>query len=137
MGLNYIAPVRPDARVGDMRKAIVFSGMMAMLGLASANAYAQDDYYGGGDNGYVVRCESIDSRTRECPADTRDGIRLARQLSKKRCIEGRNWGYHRRVIWVAGGCRADFEVGSRSGWRQSWLGRQWLGWQPYRALRIQ
>jgi Protein of unknown function (DUF3011) len=77
----------------------------------------------GNNNGYspqLLRCESIDSNTRYCDADTRDGVRLARQLSKTRCIEGRNWGYDDRGIWVDGGCRAEFEVGySRQyGWQQ-------------------
>jgi hypothetical protein len=57
-----------------------------------------------------VRCESKDGRAQQCPAVTRGGVRLVRQLSRTACIEGRNWGYDARAIWVEGGCRADFEV---------------------------
>lgn len=60
----------------------------------------------------VVRCESEDGRTRHCPADVRGGVRLSRQLSRTDCVQGRNWGYDAGGIWVGGGCRADFIVGS-------------------------
>lgn len=58
-----------------------------------------------------VRCESKDGRVQHCPAATRSGVRLLRQLSRTACIEGSNWGYDRRGVWVEGGCRADFETG--------------------------
>ena len=68
----------------------------------------------GGDygNGYgqTVRCESTDGRPRQCSADVRRGVRLSRQLSDTRCVEGQNWGWDRRGIWVTRGCRAEFEV---------------------------
>jgi hypothetical protein len=69
------------------------------------------DRPGYGD-GYAqtVRCESIDGRSRECGADVRRGVRLSRQLSDTRCVEGQNWGWDRRGIWVTRGCRAEFEV---------------------------
>jgi hypothetical protein len=69
------------------------------------------DRPGYGD-GYAqtVRCESIDGRSRECSADVRRGVRLSRQLSDTRCVEGQNWGWDRRGIWVTRGCRAEFEV---------------------------
>lgn len=59
----------------------------------------------------VTRCESVDGAPRHCPADTRGGVRIARQLSRSACIEGSTWGYDDRGIWVDGGCRADFETG--------------------------
>ena len=119
-----------------MRKTIV-AGVVAVLGLASGAAVAQGSYYDGG-NGDVVRCESVDSRTRECPADTRNGVHLVRQLSSERCIEGRNWGVGNRFIWVAGGCRADFEVGRRSaGDNSGWGGSDWNGGNGNRTLRCE
>ena len=66
---------------------------------------------GGWDGNRTVRCESNDRRTQECAADARRGVRLVRQLSDTQCIEGRNWGYHPDRVWVAGGCRAEFEIG--------------------------
>jgi|JI81BgreenRNA_FD_contig_41_819213_length_1084_multi_9_in_0_out_0_2 hypothetical protein len=57
------------------------------------------------------RCESNDGRTNQCRVDTRGGVVLVRQLSRGACIEGRTWGWDRRGVWVAEGCRAEFEVG--------------------------
>ena len=58
-----------------------------------------------------LRCESKDGRARHCPADTRGGVRVVRQLSRTACVEGRTWGRDREGVWVEGGCRADFEIG--------------------------
>ncbi len=71
--------------------------------------------YGYGSNG-TVRCESNDNRTRRCNVDTRGGVRLTRQLSDTRCIQGRNWGYDRSGIWVSQGCRAEFTIGHGGGY---------------------
>lgn len=65
--------------------------------------------YGAGQD--TVRCDSNDNRYRECAADTRGGVRLSRQISKSSCIEGRDWGYDRRGVWVNNGCRAEFSLG--------------------------
>ncbi len=61
-----------------------------------------------GIGGRIFRCESQDGRYQECEANTRSGVQLIRQLSNAPCIEGRSWGYGRRGIWVAQGCRAEF-----------------------------
>jgi hypothetical protein len=74
--------------------------------------YGDGGYYGGG----TVRCESNDGRTRRCNVDTRGGVRLSRQLSDTRCVQGRNWGYDSNGIWVSGGCRAEFVVGAGGGY---------------------
>lgn len=80
----------------------------------SASAQAQSGYqYQGNDAGQLVRCESIDGRTRECAIDARGGVGLVRQLSKAACIEGRSWGYGRDHIWVSQGCRAEFTASPR------------------------
>jgi hypothetical protein len=65
----------------------------------------------------IVSCNSDGYRERYCPADTRGGVRLVRQVSNNKgpCIEGRSWGYDRRGIWVTNGCRAEFEVGGAYG----------------------
>ncbi|HLT43066.1 MAG TPA: DUF3011 domain-containing protein [Luteimonas sp.] len=64
----------------------------------------------------VVRCESRDGRMRRCPIDGRDGVRLVRQLSGVRCVQGRNWGWNLGSVWVSQGCRADFTTGRGAGW---------------------
>jgi hypothetical protein len=63
----------------------------------------------------VFRCESNNNRTRYCNVDTRYGVRLLTQHSRSACIEGRTWGWDPRGIWVANGCRAQFQVGQRRG----------------------
>lgn len=101
-----------------MRTSIIVIGL-ALSGAAAPAAahYVGDGYRGGYDGGYdgdyrggeIVRCESNDGRTRECP--TSGGrVVVERQLSRGACIEGVNWGYGRTGIWVSQGCRADFRV---------------------------
>jgi hypothetical protein len=60
--------------------------------------------------GRVIRCESRDSRTVYCNADSRSGVRLVRQLSSSPCVEGRSWGIAREGVWVSRGCRAEFRI---------------------------
>lgn len=56
---------------------------------------------------WIVRCES-DGGYNRCRADTRDGVRLYRQLSRSDCRYNGTWGYDRRGVWVDNGCRAEF-----------------------------
>lgn len=69
------------------------------------------------DRAITVRCESGDYKYRLCSVDTGRGsaVRIQRQLSKTRCVEGRNWGWNRAGIWVDQGCAAEFVVDRR--WR--------------------
>jgi hypothetical protein len=73
---------------------------------------------GAKSTGYAfIRCESPGGRYSECPADTRQGVQLVRDLSG-RCQMGNSWGYGRNAIWVDRGCAAEFEIGRRgdAGW---------------------
>jgi hypothetical protein len=81
-------------------------------GLASAQVYSAypSTTYGYAPN--VVRCESINSRTNFCRADTRGGVQVYRQLSRQDCIRGRNWRATTDGIIVDDGCRADFAIAS-------------------------
>jgi hypothetical protein len=84
-------------------------------------------HHGGGDGGWHpgagwdqairVRCASNDFRYNMCQVDTGRGsdVKVARQISKTRCIEGRTWGWNRAGIWVNEGCEAEFVVNRR--WR--------------------
>ena len=90
-------------------RALIATAVAALAASAAAPAAAQ--YYGGnyGYSGDIIRCESNDGRSRECP--TNGGrVVLERQHSRSACIEGRTWGYGRNGIWVSDGCRADFRV---------------------------
>jgi hypothetical protein len=62
----------------------------------------------------TVTCESNDGNERFCPANTRNGVVLAAQLSRAACRQGQTWGYDARGIWTSNGCRARFTVGTNS-----------------------
>jgi hypothetical protein len=55
-----------------------------------------------------VTCESVKGARKECPMNTSGEVRMVRQLSKTRCVEGQNWGLFKHSVWVDGGCRATF-----------------------------
>lgn len=101
-----------------------FSMMAFGFFLLSAGAQAQSQYRSSDYRQQLLRCESTDHNTKYCDVDTRDGVRIARQLSKTQCLEGQNWGYDDRGIWVGGGCRAEFEIGygRQYGWEQGGRG---------------
>ena len=62
----------------------------------------------------TIRCESKDGSYRSCSVDTRNGVRLSRQLSSQGCWQNDTWGYDRNRIWVDRGCRAEFQIGAAS-----------------------
>lgn len=86
-----------------------------LLLAALAVASCASDLFAG-----TVTCSSVENKRAFCKADTRRGVVLVEQLSRAGCWEGDTWGYDRRGIWVANGCRAQFKVG-RSGhdWQNS------------------
>jgi hypothetical protein len=59
----------------------------------------------------TITCESDRDGRHFCPADTRHGVELRRQLSRRECVLDRTWGYNDRGIWVSNGCRAEFRLG--------------------------
>lgn len=71
----------------------------------------------GWDTDISFVCESRDFRYNMCQVDIGRGgaVRIVRQISGTRCIEGRTWGYNRAGVWVDGGCAAQFVVERR--WR--------------------
>ncbi len=58
-----------------------------------------------------IVCESENGGRKVCPANTRNGIRIARQLSAKPCNPEVSWGYDKSHVWVDDGCRAEFVLG--------------------------
>lgn len=59
----------------------------------------------------VVTCSSDGGAHHYCSANTGGGVTLVHQLSKAGCWQNDTWGYDRRGIWVANGCRAEFRTG--------------------------
>jgi Protein of unknown function (DUF3011) len=66
----------------------------------------------------TVSCSSDDGGRHFCEADTRRGVRLARQISGSPCTQGQTWDYDERGIWVDRGCRAEFALRIRH--RHDW-----------------
>jgi hypothetical protein len=110
------------------RRSFVMSTQIRLIAaavatLAAGQAVAQYNpdygYNNGYNNGYhggysrTVRCESYNGQRNFCRVDNRGDVRIRRQLSSRPCIEGRNWDYNTRGIWVSNGCRADFAVRGR------------------------
>jgi len=97
---------------------------MAATALAVAfgatHAHAQRDRFD------RIRCESSGGRDQFCRASIGGDVRVVRQLSNTRCVEGRNWRWDRNGITVRDGCRAEFEFrrdssgGSWGGGGGSW-----------------
>lgn len=71
----------------------------------------------------ILRCESKNGRWKHCAADTEGGVEFVRQLSRNSCLRNQTWGTDRRGVWVSGGCRAEFNIGSIDG-RQGHGGMQ-------------
>ena len=93
-----------------MRSSVWAIGVLMATALVPAAALAQyDDEMPRGDA--VIRCESQDGRTQQCPIDVRRGARMLRQLSRSGCEEGESWGVYRGGVWVSRGCRGEFLVG--------------------------
>jgi hypothetical protein len=63
--------------------------------------------------GQRVTCASAGNARTECPADTRYGVKLIRQLSTVRCIQNTTWGTSEGTLWVDRGCRGEFEIGDQ------------------------
>lgn len=92
---------------GQRQQAVVREGETLNLPEGS-----QASYYPGGTATQTVVCESSNGQRQYCPADTRGGVQLMRQISGSACRQGSTWGYDNRGIWVDNGCRAEFSVAS-------------------------
>ncbi|MGE3729429.1 MAG: DUF3011 domain-containing protein [Lysobacterales bacterium] len=92
-----------------MRRTLSLIAALAAAALAAPMAQAQPQAKQ--TTFALIRCESPGDRYSECRADTQAGVRLIRELSRNRCVEGRSFGYNQRGIWVSGGCAAEFQIG--------------------------
>lgn len=62
--------------------------------------------------GQTVACSSADGNRTYCEADTRNGVRLVKQLSEAECKQNESWGYDDKGIWVDHGCSGEFALTS-------------------------
>ncbi len=94
-----------------MQRTFLFTVALAVAVLAVAPVRAQAQPQAKQTTFALIRCESLGDRYSECRADTQAGVRLLRELSRNRCVEGRSFGYNQRGIWVSDGCSAEFQIG--------------------------
>jgi hypothetical protein len=66
-------------------------------------------------SGQIVRCESYNGRYQQCRKPNKQWMTLSRQISNQSCVEGRTWGQDKDMIWVNGGCRAEFASRANAG----------------------
>ncbi len=102
------------------RHLVWLASALATFSMGMASAHLPESGYGN-NSGYgqqrSLRCESTGSRRAFCPANTMGRVRIMRQLSNRACIQGRNWTYNSRGVYVSQGCRAIFAVGRSNGYR--------------------
>jgi hypothetical protein len=60
-----------------------------------------------------VTCQSQKDREQFCPAPIQGDVRVIRNISDTRCVQGRNWNYTSEGVRVWEGCRAEFEYKAR------------------------
>jgi Protein of unknown function VcgC/VcgE (DUF2780)/Protein of unknown function (DUF3011) len=86
-----------------MEKKILSLGVTALLVafVATSASLAQPQ---------TIVCSSDDMNRHSCPADTRGGVQLSRQISGSPCTQNSTWGFDKNSIWVDKGCRAEFQL---------------------------
>jgi DUF3011 family protein len=84
--------------------------LACLLSLGCAAASAQES--GAQPAAEPIACASRPGEHRHCPADTTDGIVLARSTGSAECVRGSTWGFDDTSVWVAEGCSGEFSAGS-------------------------
>ena len=97
----------------------VARGLVLTYGLLwlAAPALAQDEIGAGEVQALApvsVACSSKPAERQHCPANTSNGVVLARSSGESPCLLGKTWGYDDTGVWVADGCSAVFIVGQPS-----------------------
>ena len=57
-----------------------------------------------------ITCKSNNYHYNSCKLDGPGHVRLIKQLSNRKCKQGKTWDYDRHNIWVDDGCAAKFAV---------------------------
>lgn len=110
--------VQPESREGSVAYVRWRAGGATGLCAVHANGRVlsfNTDTGGGGGGDYQptitrVVCESQRTERKECPVPARSRIRLLRQISQSPCRVNDTYGQSPEYVWVAEGCRAEFEV---------------------------
>lgn len=104
----------PGDRFGWHQKPVITYGgksnQMRALSFITVVAFLSVPLFGQGPDVHPVTCSSNGAARQVCPAPTRNGVLLRRDLSNGACRQGDTWGYDRHGIFVSGGCSAEFLV---------------------------
>ena len=92
------------------RRILGIGALLAATATDSSAALTQDQAASAPQSIRIV-CASKPGERQECPADTSQGVALARSQGEAACLLGKSWGYDDKVVWVADGCSAEFIVG--------------------------
>lgn len=105
--------VEPDSRQGSVAYVRWWAGTTGGLCAVAANGrvlqFTTDPAGGGGVTTRIV-CESQRTDREECRIPAGARIRLLRQISQNPCRLNDTYGKGADYIWVAEGCRGEFEV---------------------------
>lgn len=85
-----------------------------MLRIALSLAAAACAFSATAQADYKIVCESQNNSYRTCPLPEHGYVKVHKQLSQTKCVQGRNWDYDKRNIWVDDGCRAEFRLEARA-----------------------
>jgi len=108
------SPCQKDYSWGNDRRGIwVDHGCRADFQLKGRRSKMVGSNYNPGFVG-TLKCSSDLGTRQYCPAETRNRVRIARQVSESACRLGYSWGYDNNGVWVDHGCRAEFDIGN---WR--------------------
>jgi hypothetical protein len=73
--------------------------------------YQDGEANAGGLKPRVIDCGTTTGDRVSCNAfGSVASVRIVRELSNRRCRQGRTWGFSANDLWTTGGCRAQFEV---------------------------
>lgn len=119
-GYDQIAvqPERRDGSVAYVRwRAGPATGMCAVHANGRVLQFTTDAGAGGGGGGNVgpgttvtIVCESQRTERKECRVPAGSRVRLSRQISQNPCRLNDTYGQSPEYVWVAEGCRGEFEV---------------------------
>jgi hypothetical protein len=96
---NIGISVKKNSSVLTLAAAAIAGALCFPSGAAAQDAYSN-----------TLTCGSDTGQRVTCRANTRNGVRLVRQLSDSPCRKGSTWGYTSRGVWVDRGCQAEFDL---------------------------
>ena len=110
--------VEPDSRQGSVANVRWWAGSTGGLCAVAANGRVLQfttNLAGGGGGPTRIACESRRYGREECPIPAGASIRLLRQTGQDPCRLNDTYGQGAGYIWVAKGCRGEFEVVTAGG----------------------